>query len=72
MATWSLRCAEVDRADTREDGYPVMAAKGALDKGWQGAHMVFEGKKNTVLVPRTAAFIKKLFTKIPKFVAYRP
>ena len=34
--------------------------------------MVIEVRKDTVLVRRTVAFIKKLFTKIPKFVAYRP
>ena len=34
--------------------------------------MMFVGRKDTVLVQRTVAFIKNLFTKIPKFVAYRP
>ena len=52
-------------SDRREDGYPVMSAKGALDKGWQELTWCLKVGRIRPSCKDRSFIMKKPFTKIP-------
>ena len=58
--------------EKREDGYPVMAAKGALDKGWQELTWCVKVGRIRPSCKGRSVILKKLFTKNTKVRGISP